>query len=90
LANRFFDSLVCLILSEHFSRLRVQFAREFGAISETSKDYLRLDNDFRLKGCKLSGVAGAPQTLNLYSMVSDDPESFADLDGHDCCDFWQN
>ena len=31
-----------------------------------------------------------PQTLNLYSMVSDDPESFADLDGHaDCCDFWQ-
>ena len=26
-----------------------------------------------------------PQTLNLYSMVSDDPESFADLDGH-CCD----
>jgi RHS repeat-associated protein len=25
-----------------------------------------------------------PQTLNLYSMVSDDPESFADLDGH--CD----
>jgi RHS repeat-associated protein len=23
-----------------------------------------------------------PQTLNLYSMVSDDPESFADLDGH--------
>jgi RHS repeat-associated protein len=24
-----------------------------------------------------------PQTLNLYSMVSDDPESFADLDGHD-------
>ena len=25
-----------------------------------------------------------PQTLNLYSMVSDDPESFADLDGH-CC-----
>jgi hypothetical protein len=29
-----------------------------------------------------------PQTLNLYSMVADDPESFADLDGHDgdCCD----
>jgi len=26
-----------------------------------------------------------PQTLNLYGMVSDDPESFADLDGH-CCD----
>ena len=25
-----------------------------------------------------------PQTLNLYSMVSDDPESFADLDGHEC------
>ena len=25
-----------------------------------------------------------PQTLNLYAMVSDDPESFADLDGH--CD----
>ena len=24
-----------------------------------------------------------PQTLNLYSMVGDDPESFADLDGHD-------
>jgi RHS repeat-associated protein len=23
-----------------------------------------------------------PQTLNLYSMVIDDPESFADLDGH--------
>lgn len=23
-----------------------------------------------------------PQTLNLYSMVHDDPESFADLDGH--------
>jgi RHS repeat-associated protein len=31
-----------------------------------------------------------PQTLNLYSMVADDPESFADLDGHDdCCSFWQ-
>jgi len=33
-----------------------------------------------------------PQTLNLYSMVSDDPESFADLDGHACesaaCDFF--
>ena len=27
-----------------------------------------------------------PQTLNLYSMVADDPESFADLDGH-CCDW---
>ena len=26
-----------------------------------------------------------PQTLNLYAMVSDDPESFADLDGH-CCE----
>jgi RHS repeat-associated protein len=25
-----------------------------------------------------------PQTLNLYAMVADDPESFADLDGH-CC-----
>jgi RHS repeat-associated protein len=25
-----------------------------------------------------------PQTLNLYAMVSDDPESFADLDGHQC------
>jgi RHS repeat-associated protein len=25
-----------------------------------------------------------PQTLNLYAMVSDDPESFADLDGHTC------
>ena len=24
-----------------------------------------------------------PQTLNLYTMVADDPESFADLDGHD-------
>src|SRR6185437_14955513 len=23
-----------------------------------------------------------PQTLNLYAMVTDDPESFADLDGH--------
>jgi RHS repeat-associated protein len=36
-----------------------------------------------------------PQTLNLYSMVSDDPESFADLDGHKCDEstgkgcFWQ-
>jgi RHS repeat-associated protein len=28
-----------------------------------------------------------PQTLNLYSMVADDPESFADLDGH-CCWDW--
>ncbi|HTQ59315.1 MAG TPA: RHS repeat-associated core domain-containing protein [Candidatus Solibacter sp.] len=27
-----------------------------------------------------------PQTLNLYAMVSDDPESFADLDGHFCED----
>jgi len=26
-----------------------------------------------------------PQTLNLYSMVDDDPESFADLDGHENC-----
>jgi len=26
-----------------------------------------------------------PQTLNLYSMVADDPESFANLDGH-CCE----
>jgi hypothetical protein len=25
-----------------------------------------------------------PQTLNLYAMVSDNPESFADLDGHEC------
>jgi len=25
-----------------------------------------------------------PQTLNLYAMVADDPESFADLDGHQC------
>ncbi len=25
-----------------------------------------------------------PQTLNLYAMVGDDPESFADLDGHAC------
>jgi RHS repeat-associated protein len=24
-----------------------------------------------------------PQTLNLYAMVTDDPESFADLDGHE-------
>src|SRR5215470_5826812 len=23
-----------------------------------------------------------PQTLNLYAMVADDPETFADLDGH--------
>jgi len=36
-----------------------------------------------------------PQTLNLYAMVADDPESFADLDGHKCDDttgqgcFWQ-
>jgi RHS repeat-associated protein len=27
-----------------------------------------------------------PQTLNLYAMVADDPESFADLDGHDPTD----
>jgi RHS repeat-associated protein len=26
-----------------------------------------------------------PQTLNLYAMVSDDPESFADLNGHYIC-----
>jgi RHS repeat-associated protein len=26
-----------------------------------------------------------PQTLNLYAMVADDPESFADLDGHGSC-----
>jgi RHS repeat-associated protein len=26
-----------------------------------------------------------PQTLNLYAMVADDPESFADLDGHMDC-----
>ena len=26
-----------------------------------------------------------PQTLNLYAMVSDDPETFADLDGHLPC-----
>jgi RHS repeat-associated protein len=26
-----------------------------------------------------------PQTLNLYAMVHDNPETFADLDGH-CCD----
>jgi len=25
-----------------------------------------------------------PQTLNLYAMVSDNPETFADLDGHIC------
>jgi RHS repeat-associated protein len=25
-----------------------------------------------------------PQTLNLYAMVADDPESFAELDGHNC------
>ncbi|HEV2223446.1 MAG TPA: RHS repeat-associated core domain-containing protein [Candidatus Acidoferrales bacterium] len=25
-----------------------------------------------------------PQTLNLYAMVSDNPETFADLDGHGC------
>jgi RHS repeat-associated protein len=27
-----------------------------------------------------------PQTLNLYAMARDNPETFADLDGHDCCD----
>jgi RHS repeat-associated protein len=26
-----------------------------------------------------------PQTLNLYAMVSDNPETFADLDGHELC-----
>src|SRR6266581_6223861 len=33
-----------------------------------------------------------PQTLNLYAMVADDPESFADLDGHcDWCEsFWNS
>ena len=30
-----------------------------------------------------------PQTLNLYSMVSDDPESFADLDGHTSAQMYQ-
>jgi RHS repeat-associated protein len=30
-----------------------------------------------------------PQTLNLYSMVSDDPESFADLDGHTSTQMYQ-
>jgi len=25
-----------------------------------------------------------PQTLNLYAMVADNPETFADLDGHTC------
>jgi RHS repeat-associated protein len=29
-----------------------------------------------------------PQTLNLYAMVHDDPESFADLDGHQDIDVW--
>jgi RHS repeat-associated protein len=28
-----------------------------------------------------------PQTLNLYSMVGDDPETFADLDAHDGWDY---
>jgi hypothetical protein len=28
-----------------------------------------------------------PQTLNLYAMVHDNPETFADLDGHECCDW---
>ena len=28
-----------------------------------------------------------PQTLNLYAMVSDNPETFADLDGHEAGDF---
>jgi RHS repeat-associated protein len=37
-----------------------------------------------------------PQTLNLYAMVSDNPESFVDLDGHSCfnvasgCGRWSN
>ena len=32
-----------------------------------------------------------PQSLNLYSMVSDDPESFADLDGHqDTTPAWEH
>ncbi len=30
-----------------------------------------------------------PQTLNLYSMVADDPESFADLDGHTSTQIYQ-
>jgi RHS repeat-associated protein len=31
-----------------------------------------------------------PQTLNLYAMVSDDPETFADLDGHaQTADSWK-
>jgi RHS repeat-associated protein len=30
-----------------------------------------------------------PQTLNLYSMVADDPESFADLDGHAMTQIYQ-
>jgi RHS repeat-associated protein len=30
-----------------------------------------------------------PQTLNLYSMVTDDPESFADLDGHTSTQMYQ-
>jgi RHS repeat-associated protein len=30
-----------------------------------------------------------PQTLNLYSMVADDPESFADLDGHSSTQTYQ-
>jgi RHS repeat-associated protein len=30
-----------------------------------------------------------PQTLNLYAMVSDNPETFADLDGH-WCSYGQN
>jgi RHS repeat-associated protein len=29
-----------------------------------------------------------PQTLNLYTFVSDNPDSFADLDGHECCLEW--
>ncbi len=31
-----------------------------------------------------------PQTLNLYAMVSDNPETFNDLDGHGICDVDRN
>jgi RHS repeat-associated protein len=31
-----------------------------------------------------------PQTLNLYAMVSDNPETFSDLDGHATCDTRDN
>src|SRR6185437_10632089 len=30
------------------------------------------------------GNLNNPQTLNLYTMVADNPETFADLDGHTC------